>query len=246
MEVSLEHSIEDTNTKLVGLLEALCQGLNDNVYSPEAIDIIEEARVILDFATLAVMMKDEGGSAVNVFLTKFPKFKTAVKKIPIKSLENVPDEELKIQYKLFLERLEKVTENIEIKKLKEMDNKVLILNFFYPKQELFKNIEAIMQAIAVSAVKHSCESILESFVSMYENHFDIRRPTAEKSTNEEFEIAVNGPNLAHCDSVVKESMDNYWASRGGKWHFFKTSVLETNSQVIKRLMSTKNNFPFMD
>ena len=147
---------------------------------------------------------------------------------------------------MFLERLEKVTENIEIKKLKEMDNKVLILNFFYPKQELFKNIEAIMQAIAVSAVKHSCESILESFVSMYENHFDIRRPTAEKSTNEEFEIAVNGPNLAHCDSVVKESMDNYWASRGGKWHFFKTSVLETNSQVIKRLMSTKTNFPFMD
>ena len=80
MEVSLEHSIEDTNTKLVGLLEALCQGLNDNVYSPEAIDIIEETRVILDFAALAVMMKDEGGSAVNVFLTKFPKFKTAVKK----------------------------------------------------------------------------------------------------------------------------------------------------------------------
>ena len=29
-------------------------------------------------------------------------------------------------------------------------------------------------------------------------------------------IAVNGPNLAHGDSVVKESMDNYWASRGGK------------------------------
>ena len=62
------------------------------------------------------------------FLTKFPKFKTAVKKIPIKSLENVPDEELKIQYKLFLEKLEKITENIE-KNLKEMDNKLLILIF---------------------------------------------------------------------------------------------------------------------
>ena len=36
-----------------------------------------------------------------------------MKKIPIKSLENVPDEELKIQYKLFLEKLEKITENIE-------------------------------------------------------------------------------------------------------------------------------------
>ena len=96
-----------------------------------------------------------------------------------------------------------------------------------------------MQAIAVSAVKQICKTILESFVSMYENHFDIIRNTNEKSTNEEFEIAVNGPNLAHCDSVVKEAMDNYWASRGGKWHFFKTSVLETSTQVVKRLMCTK-------
>ena len=38
-----------------------------------------------------------------------------MKKIPIKSLENVPDEELKIQYKLFLEKLEKITENFEKK-----------------------------------------------------------------------------------------------------------------------------------
>ena len=54
-----------------------------------------------------------------------------------------------------------------------------------------------MQAIAVSAVKQICKTILESFVSMYENHFDIIRNTNGKSTNEEFEIAVNGPNLAN-------------------------------------------------
>ena len=122
-------------------------------------------------------------------------------------------------------------------------------DFFFNPKQVFKNIDAIMQAIAVSAVKQICKTILESFVSMYENHFDIIRNTNEKSTNEEFEIAVNGPNLAHCDSVVKEAMDNYWASRGGKWHFFKTSVLETSTQVVKRLMCTKkkkNNFPFMD
>ena len=98
----------------------------------------------------------------------------------------MPEEELKIQYRLFLERLKNVTENIEITELKEMDNKLLILKFFDPNQGLFKNIEAIMQAISVSAVKHSCESILESFVSMYENHFDIRRSTQENSKNEEF------------------------------------------------------------
>ena len=159
----------------------------------------------------------------------------------------MPEEELKIQYRLFLEKLENVKENIKIIDFFKMDNKLLILKFLDPNQGLYKNIEAIMQAIAVSSIKHSCESILESFVSMYENHFDIRRSTEEKSNNEEFEIAVNGPDLAHCDSVVKESMDKYWASRGGKWHFYKNSVLETDSTVIKRLLkNTKNNFPFMD
>ena len=33
----------------------------------------------------------------------------------------------------------------------------------------------VLQAIAVSSVKHSCESMLESLVSKFENHFDSRR-----------------------------------------------------------------------
>ena len=37
--------------------------------------------------------------------------------------------------------------------------------------------------------------MLESFVSRYENHFDSRRNTEEDATNEEFDVAVNGPNL---------------------------------------------------
>ena len=104
----------------------------------------------------------------------------------------------------------------------------------------------IMEAIAVSAIKHSCEIILESFVSKYENHFDQRRNLAEDSSNEEFEIAVNGPNLAHSDAVIKEAMDSYW--KGRQWHFFRTTAVEKMgpSTVVKRLISTKNNLPFMD
>ena len=67
----------------------------------------------------------------------------------------------------------------------------------------------IMQEIVFSAVKHSCESILESFVRRYENHFDMKRSTSEKSTKEEFEIAVNGPNLPNCDSIVLEAINTY-------------------------------------
>ena len=33
-------------------------------------------------------------------------------------------------------------------------------------------------------------------------------------------LKKQGPSLAHCDSVVFEAMNNYWAERGGQWHFF--------------------------
>ena len=105
-------------------------------------------------------------------------------------------------------------------------------------------------------MKQSCESVLESFVSRYENHFDYRRNTDEDASNEEFEIAVNGPNLAHCDTVVEEAMKLYWRSKSadgvGDWHFVRTSVIEKlknktgESQVLSRMVNTKNDLPFMD
>ena len=107
-------------------------------------------------------------------------------------------------------------------------------------------------------MKHSCESVLESFVSRYENHFDSRRSTDEETSNEEFEIAVNGPSLAYCDGIVQEAMDKYWKDKSkdgkvaGDWHFYKKSVLEklssleNNSVVLTRMMKQKSNLPFMN
>ena len=57
----------------------------------------------------------------------------------------------------------------------------------------------ILQTMTVASFKNSCDSILESLVSKYENRFNIKRNVNEESANEEFEIAVNGPNLAHSD-----------------------------------------------
>ena len=104
------------------------------------------------------------------------------------------------------------------------------------------------------SIKHSCESVLESYSSRYENHFDVRRNSNEETANQEFEIAVNGPNLANCDSVVSEAMDDNWRGKGGTegWHFIKTSVVEKlksydgNSQVLHRILNTRNNLSFMD
>ena len=71
----------------------------------------------------------------------------------------------------------------------------------------------ILHSMAVASIKQSCESILESFVSRNENHFDARRNVDENTANEEFEIAVNSPNLAHSTSVINEAMNSYWKGK---------------------------------
>jgi hypothetical protein len=100
---------------------------------------------------------------------------------------------MKAEFKLFMNRLEDVTKNYSVKELEDLDSKLLIKTFFEESNNLHQGIQMVLQAMAVSSVKSSCESILESFVSMYENHFDQCRNVDETTATEEFEISVNGP-----------------------------------------------------
>ena len=109
-----------------------------------------------------------------------------------------------------------------------------------------KGVDQI-NSVALASVKHSCESILESFVSRFENHFDVRRNVNEYTSNEEFTITCNGPNLANCNGMVREAMEDYWRSKGSSWHFLRASVLEQLTQekestVLKRMLRKKNTY----
>ena len=102
-----------------------------------------------------------------------------------------------------------------------------------------------MQAITVYCVKQSVESVLESLVSKYENHFTHNRNMDENNINEEFEIATNGPALPFCAKVVEEAMNKYWD--GKPWHFYrKTFDPQNESKVIKKLKQRHGKFPFME
>ena len=183
-----ENTEKKCDEKLLKVVKGLSAGLSNDVYSPEGKAVIEETRVILDLPTLALKLKEPGASVIKVSLTEFPRFNKAVFKVPVDSIKEIPEQELKSQYKLFLERLHEMTKDLDKDILSKTDSKELIQKFLDPAGELFKDIEMIMQALVVCSVKHSCESVLESFVSMYENHFDVRRNTEEDATNEEFEI----------------------------------------------------------
>ncbi len=65
-----------------------------------------------------------------------------------------------------------------------MDPKDLLKMFFDPQKDLYQDIEMLLQAMAVSCIKHSCESVLESTVTVFENHFDKRRNLHEGNATE--------------------------------------------------------------
>ena len=71
-----------------------------------------------------------------------------------------------------MEKLGELTVKESEKDLLIADAKDIFMQFFDPAAEEFTNIKMVMQAIAVSSVKHICVSVLESFISRYENHFD--------------------------------------------------------------------------
>ncbi len=149
-------------------------------------------------------------------------FMKAVLANSVRSQHSVPEQTLKEQYRDFLKRLEALTSHYTLGHLKALNPKELIKKFFKPADSLFEGIEMIMQVIAVCSVKQSCESILESMVSMFEHHFNSTRNMGEDDVNEEFFIAVIGPNLTHYNRVIDEAMNKYW--KGQNCHFYRKSL----------------------
>ena len=60
-------------------------------------------------------------------------------------------------------------------------------------------------------------------------------------------MAVNGPELVHCDSIVREAMGSYW---GGKMHFVRRKSnpsvkTYSHSEAIDTMVKKPPKFPFM-
>ena len=57
---------------------------------------------------------------------------------------------------------------------------------------------------------------------------------SKEGANEDFEIASNGPNITHYDSVVKEAMEDYLSAKKSSWHF------------LDRLQNTQSHLPHIE
>ena len=72
-----------------------------------------------------------------------------------------------------------------------------------PAYNLFKDIEAVMSVLVRASLLISVESVVESWISTMEHHASQRRTLGEMLLHEEMVITINGPSLAHCDSVAQ-------------------------------------------
>ncbi len=84
----------------------------------------------------------------------------------------------------------------------------------------------VMQAVVAASTKLPVESILVSIISRYEDDFDKRRTVGDELALNEIEISINGPTLAHCNSVVRAAMNSYWIAKkkSKSWHFVRSSA----------------------
>ena len=131
--------------KLLKVVRELATGLAVEVYSSEGKAAVELTRTMLDLPALARKIKSAGSSCIKVAITEFPKFLNAVRSLPVVTLRDVSDEELKSEFRTFVVRLGELTKDQTVADLVEIDPKELIKKFFDPSGELFVGIEMILQ-----------------------------------------------------------------------------------------------------
>ena len=156
---------EDTKDKLEAFVEKLVVSLEENTYSEEDKIVIEKVRTLTDFCTFQEKIKLNG--PVFYAAVTFHDYIESVRSLPVATVLNIPDGELRFQYKTFCQRLGEVelkesTKNSSKSKVK--DSKELIKHFLSTTNNLFENIELIMHITTCAAVKLSTESVVESNV----------------------------------------------------------------------------------
>ena len=244
--LELATKVEDvTRSNLSVLVKRLGSDLKNDTFEKDAVEAIELSRNVCDLRKFAVEVRKKGSVQTSHILGGV--FKDSAKKLTT-TLDEIPDAEMKENFAKFLNALESYTKNVEVK---DLDSKTIIKDFL-KKPELYRGVELTLHSVTVAAVKISVESVVESLVSRYEQHFDSARQLTEEKALDEMEISENGPAFVKADTVLNAAMDNYWKSKKSDnfWHFIHKShdirAHSGESKVVKKCLNMASRLPFMD
>ena len=230
------------------LITRLENDLRKEVFTEESVTIIEKIRFLTDLRSLATDLVDKGH--IHVGATKEEQFLSNVRSITA-TLDDVPNSTIKENYRLFLKKLE---DYLKRKDLKAVTSLGILRDLISSDLKLYGGIQLTVQALLCASIKVSVESVVESLVSRYENHFHKNRGLKEENALDEMEIAENGPSEFRADKLLINAMDRYWKNetKSGQWHFTRTSqqhlsdyCFPSGKATMQRL-SQPSKYPIMD
>ena len=166
-------SLQNLKTFVTTLYNLMEDG-DEGVFDSDDIEMIEHLRTLLDMESLAMKLKLRGASQIVDLESK--KFIETAKTVAVE-LKEFEDEELRIQYRTFLRRLESVVDEIDEEDLNSMK---IIQHFLASRNNLYLDIDLILHAISTAAVIKSVESVIESWVSVSESRSHNKRSISEE------------------------------------------------------------------
>ena len=118
--------------------------------------------------------------------------------------------------------------------------------------KLYVNIESIIHILCTAATTMSVESVVESWVSIYESHSNKHRPISNDRAEREVCLAVNGPLLQHADPLLKKAIKEMFKDakdvNNREGHFVRRNNNIADYSVSKSVDSfvkEKNQKPFI-
>ena len=201
-------SVVNRACKRLGALASFFQkGLDERVYKEQDVIVIGHIQRLLDLKTIISKIKTSG--TAHVTNLGWRSFKEAAVFLENSVLDRVPESELRIQFREFYRRLATLSEE---KNFALLNNLQILDKFLDSKQNRYKDIEGVLSVLARAAVVKGVEAQVEGWVSIMEQHCtDIRGLTDQGRIEDLMWVSVNGPELAHCEGVVREAMVSYWA-----------------------------------
>ena len=227
----------------------LKEGLTEKVYSSTDVVMINNGRTILDLKSIMVKIKTFGANRISNL--GWMGFKNSSVFFVENVLDAVGEYELRTQYREFNRRVSSLADQPGSELMSSIE---ILSKFLDPDQKLFKDVESILSILTRVAVMNvGVESVCESWVSVWEQHNSPVRGLLDQQRLEgEVLTSINGPDVAHCDSIVKEAMKSFWGKsknvthRGG--HFVRTSdniKSYTMSEAVDTKLKTTPKIPIM-
>ena len=243
--INKEQLIKNCLLELKKLSVEMSERLSKNVFDEKTKKLINSVRVILDLEGLGRRVKLFGSAYVSALGSEQFLIQS---KVILPNL-GISDSELRLQYRSFLDKLELHVDSLDED---EMRSLLLLKDFLGTKLELYKGVEMIVHLMASAATAMSVESLVESWISVYEAHKNKHRPISNDRAEKEISVAVNGPEVQNADSLILKAMkmmfSKYKSTLDREGHFIRRSGKVKDlfvSESVDRYAAKPMKIPFM-